>query len=59
MGNDGTDGMKAIKRAGGKTLVQDEQSCVVYGMPRAVVEAGVADKIAPLGSLASEIVNMV
>jgi two-component system chemotaxis response regulator CheB len=55
MGRDGTDGMKAIKAAGGTTLVQDEQSSVIYGMPRAAVEAGVADKIVPLDNLADAV----
>lgn len=59
MGNDGCIGMHAIKNAGGKTIVQDEASCVVYGMPKAVVDDGCADKIVSLESLAPEIINMV
>jgi two-component system chemotaxis response regulator CheB len=59
MGNDGTEGMKQIKAAGGKTLAQDEASSIVYGMPKAAADAGVVDKVAPLSSLAHEIVNMV
>jgi two-component system chemotaxis response regulator CheB len=55
MGRDGADGMKAIKAAGGTTLVQDEQSCVIYGMPRVCVESGVADKIVPLDNLADAV----
>ncbi|MBF0517923.1 MAG: chemotaxis response regulator protein-glutamate methylesterase [Nitrospirae bacterium] len=59
MGNDGLKGMQAIHKSGGRTIAQDEQSCVVYGMPKAVVDAGVADKIAPLKDIANEIINSV
>jgi two-component system chemotaxis response regulator CheB len=59
MGDDGTEGMCAIKQAGGKTLAQDEASCVVWGMPRSAVEAGVVDKVATLPHIANEIINMV
>ncbi len=43
MGNDGTRGAQAVKRAGGRTIGQDEASCVVYGMPKAALEAGCID----------------
>ena len=59
MGHDGRDGMQAIKKAQGRTIAQDEATCVVYGMPKAVVENGTADKIVPLGKIAGEIANMV
>ena len=59
MGHDGQDGMKAIKAAKGKTIAQDEASCVVFGMPKAAIEVGVVDKVVPLNRLAGEIVNMV
>jgi two-component system chemotaxis response regulator CheB len=59
MGNDGEKGMQAIKSSGGRTLAQDESTCVVYGMSRAVVEAGLADKVVPIGEVAGEIVNAV
>jgi len=52
MGHDGQEGMAAIKRVQGRTLAQDEASCVVYGMPRAVVEAGLADAIVDLEDMA-------
>jgi two-component system chemotaxis response regulator CheB len=51
MGCDGARGMQALKAKGATTLVQDEQSCVVYGMPRAAVELGVADQIVPLSQM--------
>ncbi len=55
MGNDGEQGMRAIFRAGGYTLGQDEQSCVVWGMPRACQTANLLRRVAPLNSLAAEI----
>lgn len=59
LGNDGTQGMKEIKNRGGRTIVESEESCVVYGMPKSVVEAGVADKIVNLDEIAGEIINAV
>ena len=59
MGHDGMQGMKLIKEKGGKTLAQNEETSVVYGMPKAVIDAGIADKIAPLDAIAAEIVNMI
>ena len=55
MGQDGLEGARAIKRAGGPVIAQDEASCVVYGMPKAVAEHGCADKVIPLRSIANEI----
>jgi two-component system chemotaxis response regulator CheB len=55
MGSDGTRGATLIKAAGGRVIAQDEASCVVYGMPRSVVEAGAADEILPLASIAAEV----
>ena len=48
MGSDGALGMQAIRRSGGITIAEHESTCVVYGMPRAAVELGVVDEIAPL-----------
>jgi len=59
MGNDGAKGCKRIKETGGRVFAQSEESCVVYGMPRAVVEAGIADKVIPLEEIAGEIINSV
>ncbi len=55
MGNDGLEGMKTIKNKGGVTLVQDEASCVVYGMPKACVDENVADHVVKLEDMAAEI----
>lgn len=57
MGNDGTMGLKLLKRHGTYTIAQDEQSCVVFGMPREAINAGVIDTIAPLDKIADEIVK--
>ena len=51
MGDDGTLGCRLLKRTGASVVVQDEASCVVYGMPRQVADAGLADLIVPLGQL--------
>ncbi len=59
MGQDGMEGMKAIKEFQGRTLAQDRESCVVYGMPKAVVDSGAADKVVPLSRLAEKIVGVV
>jgi two-component system chemotaxis response regulator CheB len=59
MGRDGAMGMKAIKQLHGKTIAQNEKSCVVFGMPLAAVEMNVIDKVLPLERIAEEIVGMV
>ncbi len=59
MGSDGCEGMKKIKATGGYSIAQDENSCVVYGMPKAVVDAGLADEIRPLNKIAEAIVDAV
>ena len=55
MGSDGTIGLRLLKRQGCFVIAQDEASCVVYGMPKAAVDAGVADVVLPLNSIASRI----
>lgn len=55
MGHDGRDGSSAIRKAGGVVLAQDEASSVVWGMPGAVVAAGLAHGVYPLQQLASEL----
>ena len=55
MGKDGLEGARAVKAAGGRVLVEAESTCVVYGMPRAVAEAGLADEILPLHELPAAI----
>ena len=55
MGVDGKIGVKVTKASGAISIVQDAASCVVYGMPKAVIEAGLADIIVPLDNIADEI----
>ncbi|HWZ82162.1 MAG TPA: CheB methylesterase domain-containing protein [Terriglobales bacterium] len=57
MGADGTDGARAIREAGGEIFVQDQATSTVWGMPGRVVDAGFADRIYPLGSIAAAIVH--
>lgn len=55
MGSDGSAGIRNLKRAGGKVIAEDESSCVVYGMPRAVIEQNLADYILPIDRIAEGI----
>lgn len=59
MGEDGCEGMKRIKDHGGYAIAQDEASSVIYGMPKAVAEAGLADEICPVTQIAQAIVAAV
>ncbi|HPZ54656.1 MAG: chemotaxis response regulator protein-glutamate methylesterase [Bacillota bacterium] len=59
MGTDGTRGASLIRRAGGKVIAQDEMTSVVYGMPRSVAQAGLADRILPIGDVAAAIAEEV
>ena len=57
MGHDGAKGMKAIKRLQGRTIAEDQSTSVVFGMPKAAIEAGVVDSILPLQQVAEGIVQ--
>jgi two-component system chemotaxis response regulator CheB len=57
MGMDGVNGARCVKSAGGKVIVQDEKSSVIFGMPKAATDAGVADKIVSLEDIPEEIVR--
>jgi two-component system chemotaxis response regulator CheB len=59
MGNDGTEGMRMLKRGGSFNIAQDEASCVVFGMPREAILAGVVDTVVPLARIAPAIVQAV
>ena len=52
MGDDGARGLKEMHDAGAKTVAQDEESCVVYGMPKEAVKLNAVDRIMPLGDIA-------
>jgi len=53
MGDDGAEGLRAVKDCGGLTIAQSEDSCVVYGMPKAAIERGYAQRVVPLDALAN------
>ena len=55
MGDDGVRGCRLLKQAGAAILAQDRESCTVFGMPRVVVEEGIADVVGPIERLAVEI----
>ncbi len=59
MGNDGTLGLRLMKRSGAAVIAQDETTSVVFGMPREAIEAGVVDIVAPLDKIAGEIMKTV
>lgn len=58
MGNDGLEGIRQVKKNGGMAFAQNMETCVVYGMPRAIVDDGLADKVIPIDNMAAEIVGM-
>jgi two-component system chemotaxis response regulator CheB len=53
MGDDGAQGLGAVKKAGGMTIAQSEESCVVFGMPKAAIERGYATRVVALDGLSS------
>jgi len=57
MGRDGAQGLLALRQAGWRTMAQDEKSCVVYGMPRAAVEAGAAGESLSIDGISTAILN--
>ena len=59
MGDDGLKGCQLLKQQGSTIIAQDESSCVVYGMPRQIVEHGLADHICSLEQLPSKITSLV
>jgi two-component system chemotaxis response regulator CheB len=58
MGRDGTEGLRKVKSSGGCVLAQDEASSVIFGMPAAAIEAGLADEIRPLEHLAGRLISL-
>jgi len=60
MGADGTDGIRDLNRAKPiYVIAQDEPTCVVYGMPKAIAEAGLVDEVVPLTNIPKRIINQV
>ncbi len=58
MGQDGLEGAKVLKAKGAVILAQDKETSVVWGMPKFVAESGLADKVVPLGQIASTIMDL-
>ncbi len=58
MGQDGLEGCRHIRQRGGKVVVQDQATSVIWGMPRTVAEAGLADQVLPLNSMAEELTRL-
>jgi len=59
MGRDGARGLLQMREAGAHTIAQDEQSCVVYGMPREAVELGAAESVLPLSRISGHLLHQV
>jgi two-component system chemotaxis response regulator CheB len=59
MGADGREGARALKKGGATVWAQDEASCVIFGMPGAVVEANLADQVLPLSEIGRELAKLV
>lgn len=57
MGSDGLEGAKILKQQGGRLIAQSEQTCVVYGMPKAVVDAGLTDEVVDLEDIPQAIIS--
>ena len=57
MGSDGMEGIRALKQKGGRALAQSDATCVVYGMPKAIVDAGLSDEIVDIDEMAQAIMS--
>ena len=55
MGDDGARGLLEMKKAGAATLAQNEETCIVFGMPKEAIALGAADKVVPLSAIPAEI----
>ena len=59
MGSDGADGMLKMKQNGARTIAQDEESCVVFGMPHEAIKLGAVDKVLPLSKIPEAVLQYV
>jgi two-component system chemotaxis response regulator CheB len=59
MGDDGVQGLGAIRRAGGKVIAQDEKTSVVFGMPAAAIAEGLADVVLPIDAIAAHLASLI
>jgi len=57
MGSDGANGLSRVKNNDGYIIAQDEDSCVVFGMPKSVIKLGIVDKVAPITNISEEIIK--
>jgi two-component system, chemotaxis family, protein-glutamate methylesterase/glutaminase len=57
MGNDGARGLLEMHDAGARTVAQDEETCVVFGMPKEAIKLGAVDRVLPLRSIPGEILG--
>lgn len=58
MGRDGVDGLRAIRGAGGRTVAESQATAIVYGMPGAAVQAGLADRVLPLDDICAALASL-
>jgi two-component system chemotaxis response regulator CheB len=58
MGDDGAEGLLQMRKAGARTLAQDEASCVVFGMPKEAIQIGAAEGVVGLEKLAPQILAL-
>ena len=58
MGEDGASGLLKMRKAGSRTIAQDEQSCVVFGMPKEAIEMGAAEQIVPLTEVTQTMIQL-
>ncbi len=59
MGGDGAEGLLAIRQAGGRTIAQDKETCIVFGMPAVAIEMGAAEQILPVNKMAAALVALI
>jgi len=58
MGNDGAAGLLEMRRAGARTIAEDESTCVVFGMPAEAISMGAAEEVVPLYDVAGRITTL-
>jgi len=58
MGKDGAVGMAAIKKAGGQTIAQDEETSIIFGMPKAAIDLGVIDYVLPISDISRRLIKL-
>lgn len=59
MGNDGTKGSNDIKMSGGMIIAESPETCVIYGMPKSVIDAGLVDHIVPLNRIVDKVMDLI